>query len=61
MIYLTETTASIYEPINCALRIGDSIPARKQYLHGIQVLVPGLAVCECENLSRKKYKSYIYE
>ena len=30
------------------LRVVDSIPIRHKYLYGLQVVVPGLAVCVCE-------------
>ena len=31
-----------------ALRVAGSISTRTKYLHGLQVVVPGLAVCVCE-------------
>ena len=36
------------ERLTAALCVAGSIPARNKYLYGLQVVVPGLAVCVCE-------------
>ena len=41
-----DTVGALVERPTAALRYAGSIPARNKYLYGLQVVVPGLAVCD---------------
>ena len=42
------TVGAMVERLTVALCVAGSIPARNKYLYGLNVVVPGLAVCECD-------------
>ena len=55
LLYWPETTSQIDDSVyavikrpTVALRGAGSIPERNKYLYGLQVVVPGLAVCVCD-------------
>ena len=45
---LDGTGGAMVDCSTAAVRVADSIPVRDKYLHGLHLVVPGLAVCVCE-------------
>ena len=43
-----DKVGAVVELLTYGLRVAGSIPAGKKYLNGLQVIVPGLAVCVCD-------------
>ena len=53
-----DTVGALVERPTVALRVAGSISARNKYLYGLQVVVPGLALCVCEVQPRFRSNCY---